>query len=75
MDSFWFIPVLLTCLVAFFPEDAFLFAQISEAKIKLHVMNIRMFIMAYTMYRRLCHDFRDMGLPVPPFRYVPLWNR
>ena len=75
MDSAWWLPVTIACLVAFFPEDAFLFAQISEAKIKLHMLNLRMFIMSYTIYRRLCRDFRDMGLPVPPFRYVPLWDR
>ena len=75
MDLYWYIPLTLACLVAFFPEDAFLFGKTLDLKIRLHILNLRMFIMSYIMYRKLVRDFTEIGLPAPPFVFVPLWKR
>jgi hypothetical protein len=75
MEPVWYLPLVLVCLVAFFPEDAFIFAKTLDLKLKLHVLNIRMFFMSYIMYRKLVRDFSAMGLPAPPFAFVPLWKR
>jgi hypothetical protein len=34
-----------------------------------------MFVMAWFVYRRLRKDFAGMGLPTPPFKFTPLWER
>ena len=75
MEPAWYLPLILVFLVASFPEDAFIFAKTVDLKIRLHVLNVRMFVMSYIMYRKLVRDFAAMGWPAPPFVFVPLWKR
>ncbi len=66
------------CLAAAFfaypKEMASVFTAVS-LKIQIHWINARMFVMAWFMHRRLSKDFAEMGLPTPPFKFVPLWER
>ena len=75
MTTYYYVCIFLGALVVLFPQDAFIFAQLVEYKIKLHYINGRMFLAAWCMYRKLKKDFAAQGWPAPPFRYVHIWDR
>lgn len=70
-----YVYLFLAALVAMFPKDALLFPLWVEGQVKLHYINAKMFWCAWTMHRKLKKDFGALGWPVPPFRYIPIWDR
>lgn len=69
---FW---VFVCVLVAIFPKDALLLPYWVEAQIKLHYVNAKMFWFAWGMYRKMKKDASAAGLRLPPFKFVPIWDR
>jgi hypothetical protein len=65
----------LGLLVALFPKDALLLPLWVEAQVKLHYMNARLWWCAWRMHAKLKRDFGALGWPVPPFKFVPIWER
>ena len=66
------------CLMAAFfafPKEMTSAFALASLKLQIHWMNARMFVMAWFIYRRLRKDFAGMGLPTPPFKFTPLWER
>lgn len=70
-----YIYAFLAALVILFPKDALLLPHWIEAQVKLHYINAKMFWCAWTMHRKLVKEFGSLGWPVPPFKYIPIWDR
>lgn len=70
-----YIYITLAALVAFFPKDALLFPLWAAAQIKLHYVNARTFWFAWTTYCKLKKEMAEQGWPIPPFKFVPIWER
>jgi hypothetical protein len=65
----------LGALVLLFPTDAILFGGYIEQWVKLHCLNIYMFVQCYFIWRKLKKDFESLGFPSPPFVFIPIWKR
>lgn len=65
----------LAALVVLFPKDALLLPHWVEAQVKLHYVNARTFWFAWTTHRKLSKEMSALGWPVPPFKFVPIWDR
>lgn len=39
------------------------------------ILNYYLMLSAYVMYRRLRADFVKMGLSMPDFKFIPIWER
>lgn len=70
-----YIYLFLAALVVLFPKDALLLPHWIEAQVKLHYTNARMWWCAWTMHRRMKKEFGALGWPVPPFKFIPIWER
>ena len=38
-------------------------------------VNTKLFVRSYIIYRKLKQDMERTGLPVPPFRFIPIQKR
>lgn len=65
----------LTALVALFPREAMEFAIWLWLEYQIAVLNCRLFVAEWLIYRRLRRDFAKYGIPMPPFKFVPLQQR
>lgn len=70
-----YIYAFLAALVILFPKDALLLPAWVGAQVKLHYVNAKMFWFAWAAHRKLKKEFGALGWPVPPFRFIPIWNR
>ena len=70
-----YIYLFLGALVVLFPKDALLLPHWVEAQVKLHYVNAKMFWCAWTMHRNLKKELGALGWPVPPFKFIPVWDR
>ncbi len=70
-----YIYAFLAALVILFPKDALLLPLWVEAQVKLHYVNAKTFWYAWRMHSKLKKDFAALGWPVPPFKFIPIWER
>lgn len=65
----------LLILFALFPEDCITAAGIAKMWLLSRVLNYYLMFRAWLMYRQICGDMAKLGLPPPPFKFVPIWQR
>ena len=65
----------LLLLVASFPEDCIVFAGLVKAWVYSRILNYYLMFRAWLMYCQIRADLAKIGLPVPPFKFVPIWQR
>jgi hypothetical protein len=70
-----YVYLFLAALVVLFPKDALLLPRWIEAQVKLHCTNARMWWGAWTIHRKMKKEFGALGWPVPPFKFIPIWDR
>jgi len=70
-----YIYAFLAALAILFPKDALLLPLWVEAQVKLHYVNAKTFWHAWRMHSKLKKDFAALGWPVPPFKFIPIWER
>lgn len=71
-----YLSVFIVAFVAMFPKDAINFGALINATLKMHCMNLRMWLISYQMWRKLDRDMKkSFGQGMPPFKYVHLWER
>lgn len=70
----WFLLFLLL-LFAAFPEDCVIFAGLAKVWVFSRFLNYYLMFKAWLMYRQLRADMAKMGMPVPPFKFTPIWQR
>jgi len=69
---------LFVAMIAFallYPKDSVNIIEYARLWLKLIFLNYYMKYKAWIMYRRICSDLVKMGMPKPPFIFVPLWQR
>lgn len=62
-------------LVYIYTDDIMRLAFLISVEVKTFAINVKMFVMAYRIHRKLKSDMRAMGLKCPPFRFTPIWLR
>lgn len=67
--------LVLIALVLLFPADCIIFAGIVRAWVFSRILNYYLMFQAWRMYRQIRADMTKMGVPVPPFKFVPIWQR
>jgi hypothetical protein len=65
----------LLILFALFPEDCIIFAGLVKVWTFSRLLNYYLMFRAWLMYRQLRSDMAKIGMPAPPFRFVPIWQR
>jgi hypothetical protein len=65
----------LTALVILYPKDCLLAPAYLGILLKLVLVNYWMMFQAWQMHRRLAADFAKIGLPMPAFKFIPIWER
>jgi hypothetical protein len=65
----------LVLLVALWPQDCLNVSRFTWLWVLTRILNYYLMIQAYMMYRRLRSDFGKMGLPMPAFKFIPIWER
>jgi hypothetical protein len=77
MNDVIYIDLFLTLivLVFLFPEDCIIFAGIAWAWALSRILNYYLMFHAWLMYRQIRADMAKLGMPAPPFRFVPIWQR
>lgn len=79
MERTDFVPIYLSLaivvLVVSYPEEAYFYSEKAILMAKLFIVNAYCWTVALTIYLRLLWSFRRLGIPVPPFRFVPIWKR
>ena len=58
-----------------FPEDFALFVFFVPACLNVLFLNYILMFRAWRLHRRLRKDFASIGLPVPAFKFTPIWKR
>jgi hypothetical protein len=58
-----------------FPEDFALAVLYAPICVKTLILNYVLMFRAWRLYRRLAKDFASIGLPVPAFKFTPIWKR
>jgi hypothetical protein len=69
------ISMMAVVLVVSYPEETYFYTEKAILMTKLFVVNAYCWAVALTIYLRLLWSFRRLGMPAPPFRFVPIWNR
>lgn len=62
-------------LVALYPRDCLNLVSLVLLRAKVLCLNYFLMFKAWLMYRQICRDFANMGLPKPAFKFKPLWER
>lgn len=71
-----YVSIFIVAFVAMFPRDSVLLGAWTSAILKMHFMNLRMWLISYQMWRKLDRDMKkSFGQGMPPFKYVHLWER
>lgn len=71
-----YICIFIVAFTVMFPKDTILFGAWINAMVKMHYMNLRMWLFSYQMWRKLDQDMKkSFGQGMPPFKYVHLWER
>jgi hypothetical protein len=58
-----------------FPEDCIIAVEIARVWTYSRILNYYLMFRAWLMYRQLRSDMAKMGMPAPPFKFVPIWQR
>ena len=69
---------LLSCVLliyALWPQEAYVATEYWYKQIQILVLNYYLMIKAYLIYRRIAFEMGKIGLPRPPFRFTPIWQR
>lgn len=70
-----------TCLsaliiaVALWPKEANEILAAAGAVLMIKYLNLQLLVRSWLIYRRLKADFRQFGIEIPPFKFVPLQDR
>lgn len=73
--SFNLFLAILICIFFLYPEDCIIFAGLVKGWLQVYILNYYLMFQAWMMYRQIKADMAKMGLPVPPFHFVPIWQR
>lgn len=65
----------LTALVALFPNEAMDFSLWLWFEFRVAILNARLMVAEWLIYRKLRRDFAKYGIEIPPFKFVPLQQR
>lgn len=69
----WMIGLVALCIS--FPNEASQFFNEMYAVAMIKYLNLRLHFATWLIWRRLRRDFREMGIELPPFKFVPLQDR
>lgn len=73
--SMWLV-VLMGTACALWPEEAFLVVEKIRLELAIMSLNFRLRRMQLRLYKQLCKDAKEIGLPAPPpFKFVPIQER
>lgn len=67
--------LVILAFAVLFPIDASNGAMLITLWIYTRLLNYYLMFHAYLMYRRLRSDFAKIGMPMPAFKFVPIWER
>ena len=65
----------LTALVAIFPQESMRFAIWLWLEYQVAVLNVRLFVAEWLIYRKLRRDFAKFGIEIPPFNFTRYQDR
>lgn len=67
--------LVLAAFVVLFPVDTDIGLKFVPLWIYTRILNYYLMFRAYLMYRQLRSDFAKIGMPMPAFKFVPIWER
>ena len=67
--------VILVATFALFPGDFALTVHYAPVCVKILFLNYSLMFRAWRLHRQLAKDFASIGLPVPAFKFTPVWKR
>ena len=67
--------VILVAIFALFPGDFALAVYHVPICVKILFLNYLLMFRAWRLHRQLAKDFASIGLPVPAFKFTPIWKR
>lgn len=67
--------IVIAAFVVLFPVDASNGVTLVWLWLLTRVLNYYLMFRAYMMYLRLRSDFAKLGMPMPAFKFVPIWER
>lgn len=67
--------IVIAVFLALYPEDCLNASNYIFLWLATRILNYYLMFQAYMMYRRLRSDFAKMGLPMPAFKFIPIWER
>jgi hypothetical protein len=65
----------LILLFAFFPGDCLVAVELIRVWIYSRFLNYYLMFQAWLIYRKLRVDMLRIGMSIPPFKFVPIWQR
>jgi hypothetical protein len=70
-------PYLLVVIafIVLFPIDASNGVTLAWLWLLTRALNYYLMFRAYLMYLRLRSDFAKLGMPMPAFKFIPIWER
>ncbi len=74
-SQFYLSAIFLAFLFSLFPEDCVIFAGLVRSWFQVGILNYYLMFRAWLMYRQIRADMAKLGLPAPPFKFVPIWQR
>lgn len=72
LDLFLAVAILLLFID---PDELLALGAYFGKLIQIWCLNYFLMAKAYFIHRQICSDLRKLGLPVPPFRFTPIWQR
>ena len=58
-----------------YPDESYFYAEKTILQVKLVLLNYYLMAQAFLMYRKVSGEARKMGMPIPAFRFTPIWRR
>ncbi len=74
-SQFYIFLIFLVFLFCLFPEDCIIFAGLLQSWIRIGILNYYLMFRAWLMYQQIRSDMAKLGMPAPPFKFVPIWQR
>lgn len=67
--------VTLATVFLLFSDDLITGLQLTVIQSKILFMNANLFVRSYLIYRKLSVEFKRIGLPPPPFKFIKIQDR
>lgn len=58
-----------------YPDESYFYTEKTILQIKVVALNYYLMAQAFLMHRKISAEARKMGMPIPAFRFTPIWRR